>query len=61
MNGDEYTRINPEKGMTGERLPVGRHVPEGEILAFCRTCATDDSPAGVRDAAFVCDHPVRCR
>ncbi len=53
INGDEYTRINMEKGMTGERLPVGRHVPEGEILALCRTCEADDSPAGARDAGII--------
>lgn len=53
MNGDEYTRIQMEKGLTGERLPVGRHVPEGEILALCRTCEADESPAGARDAAII--------
>lgn len=53
MTGDDYTRIQMEKGLAGERLPVGRHVPEGEILALCRACEADTSPAGARDAAII--------
>lgn len=53
MSGDDYTRIQMEKGVLGERLPVGRHVTEGEILSLCRVCEEDPSPAGSRDAAIV--------
>jgi len=53
MTSEEYRRICEVKADKGERLPRGRAVPSGELVALVRACARDTSPAGVRDAAML--------
>ena len=37
--------------MKGSRLPAGRSLDHGELVALFNACACDISPAGARDAA----------
>ena len=53
MAGDDLKRIELIKGVSGSRLPAGRHVASGEILAITEACARDSSPAGARDQAIL--------
>lgn len=53
ISGDDYQRIKAVKGVRGSRLPKGRALTAGEILALCNNCAEDESPAGARDAAIL--------
>jgi len=53
MSDEEYRRICEVKADKGERLPRGRAVPAGELVALVRACAGDARPAGVRDAAML--------
>ncbi|MCH9674397.1 MAG: tyrosine-type recombinase/integrase [Gammaproteobacteria bacterium] len=53
MSGDDLKRIELIKGVTGSRLPAGRHVASGEIVAITEACARDPSAAGVRDQAIL--------
>lgn len=52
MSGDDLKRIELVKGVSGSRLPTGRHVQSGEVLAVAQACARDETPAGVRDEAL---------
>ncbi len=53
LSDEEYRRICEVKADKGERLPRGRAVPAGELVALVRACARDRGPAGVRDAALL--------
>jgi len=55
MSAEEYQRAINFKAVTGEKpeAAVGRALKFGEWVALFGTCATDESPAGVRDAAVI--------
>jgi len=53
MTSEEYRRICEVKADKGERLPRGRAVPSGELVALVRACARDMGSAGERDAAML--------
>jgi len=50
LSTDDYQRAIDVKAVRGARLPAGRALDAGEIMALFRTCA-DGTPAGARDAA----------
>lgn len=49
----QASRVAKVKDVTGERSQRGRHITQGELRSLMGTCATDPSPAGVRDAAII--------
>lgn len=49
----QASRVAKVKDVTGSRSQRGRHISQGELRALMGTCATDPSPAGVRDAAII--------
>jgi len=49
---EEHDRIRDVKAARGSRLPAGRAVLAGELVALVAACAADRTPAGVRDAAI---------
>jgi site-specific recombinase XerD len=54
MNADEYNRAIQLQPVTGETLPAGRELSQGEILALMTTCQNDpNTNAGTRDAAII--------
>src|SRR5258706_3640827 len=53
MTAEDYQRAANLKPITGETLPAGRDLAQGEILALMNACHDDDSPAGTRDAAII--------
>jgi site-specific recombinase XerD len=54
MTAEEYSRAIELEPVTGERLPAGRELSTGEILALMTTCKKDDNRnAGTRDAAII--------
>lgn len=53
MSADDHLRIQGVKNVKNERLPVGRHVPQGELAALLEVCSSDPAPAGVRDAVAI--------
>ena len=54
MNADEYNRAIQLEAVTGETLPAGRELSQGEILALMTTCQNDpNTNAGTRDAAII--------
>lgn len=53
MGPDEYGKAINLKPITGETLPAGRELSQGEILALINTCQDDETPAGTRDAAII--------
>ncbi len=55
LSAEEYQRAVDLKPVTGEQpdAAVGRALKYGEWVALLSICATDDSPAGVRDAAMI--------
>src|SRR4030095_15313867 len=52
LTAEEYQRAVDLKPVTGEQpeAATGRALKFGEWVALLAICATDDSPAGVRDA-----------
>jgi site-specific recombinase XerD len=50
---DDYGKAINLKPITGETLPAGREISQGEILALFNACQDDPSPAGTRDAAII--------
>lgn len=50
---DEYGKAINLKPITGETIPAGRELSQGEILALFNSCQSDASPAGTRDAAII--------
>lgn len=53
MSAEDYHRIAAIKNVRGSRLPAGRALTAGEIGALLDTCASDETPAGARDAAVI--------
>ena len=53
MSADDYRMACEVKPVKGERLPAGRELERGELLALLDDCAQDKGPAGVRDAAII--------
>ncbi len=53
MDTERHERIADLEGLEVDRLPAGRALSQGEIDALFRCCVSDDSPAGVRDAAIL--------
>ncbi len=52
LPADEWERLRLIKGVRGSRLPAGRHLENGELVAMLDTC-DDGTPLGVRDGAMV--------
>ncbi len=50
---EDYLRAIDLRPVAGSRLPAGRDVEGAELAALLACCRSDDSPAGVRDAAVV--------
>lgn len=50
---EDYLRAVDLRPVAGSRLPAGRDVEARELAALLACCGSDDSPAGVRDAAVV--------
>lgn len=53
LSVEELERIRGVKPVRAQTLPAGRAVAPGELRALLDACATDPSPAGVRDAALI--------
>ena len=54
MTAEEYSRAIELEPVTGETLPAGRELSQGEILALMNTCQEDPNQnAGTRDAAII--------
>jgi integrase len=53
ISADDYDSTTDLKTIRAERHPRGRIVTDAEIAALLRSCASDSSPAGARDAAII--------
>ena len=53
MSAEEYQRAVSVANVPGQTLPPGRELGQGEIYSLMLQCASDNSPAGVRDAAMI--------
>ena len=53
LSAEEYHTARSVKAIRGERVPKGRALTSGELLALLETCALDPTPAGRRDAALL--------
>jgi site-specific recombinase XerD len=53
MPAEEQARAVDLEPVRGSRLPRGRALSRGELLALVATCKADPSPAGTRDAALL--------
>ena len=53
MSAEDYRRAIELKPITGETIPAGRELSQGEILALFDACKRDTTPAGTRDAAII--------
>lgn len=54
MSHDDYGKAINLKPVTGETLPAGRGLSQGEILALMSACQNDGNKhAGIRDAAII--------
>ena len=54
MTAEEYRRAIELEPVTGETLPAGRELSQGEILALINACQQDpNTNAGIRDAAII--------
>jgi integrase/recombinase XerD len=54
MTAEEYSRAIELEPVTGETLPAGRELSQGEILALMNACQEDPNQnAGTRDAAII--------
>ena len=53
ISGDDYDNAIDLDPVTGETIPAGRELSQGEILALMNACQNDTSPAGTRDAAII--------
>lgn len=50
---EQSLRVATVENVTGARLPVGRIITTGELVAILGACTGDASPAGARDAAII--------
>jgi integrase len=53
ISADDYDSTTDLKTIRAERHPRGRIVTDAEIATLLRSCASDSSPAGARDAAII--------
>lgn len=53
MNAEDYHRAVDLGTISGESLPAGRDLDDGEVRALVKVCQQDPLPAGVRDAAII--------
>ena len=53
MSAEEFHRAVNIPTIKSQTLPRGRALSSGEIAALMRACASDSSPAGIRDAALI--------
>lgn len=53
IGAEDYRRAAAVKSVRASTLPAGRELSKGEIAALMAACTSDDSPAGVRDAAII--------
>ncbi len=53
MDTESYHRAREVKSISGETLPKGRALNQGELRALFTVCMNDDSTAGKRDAALL--------
>ena len=53
ITAEEYHRAAGVQSVSGETLPAGRSIPQGEIYALMNACANDQTAAGVGDAAII--------
>lgn len=53
LSSDIYSRIAAVKGLRASRLPSGRALSAGEVMALFEVCFEDETPAGRRDAAIL--------
>ena len=53
MSAEEYQRAVSIANVPGQTLPPGRELGQGEIYSLMLQCASDNSPAGIRDAAMI--------
>ena len=53
MEAEAYQRAADLPAVRGERLPRGRALAMGELLALFQVCQVDRTPAGARDAALL--------
>src|SRR5207247_482737 len=53
ISAEDYQRIKNVSSVRGERLPAGRALAGGEVVALLDACVRDESAAGARDAALV--------
>ena len=53
ISADQYHRVSAVENITGETIPAGRGLTNGEKSALMLDCEKDPGPAGVRDAAII--------
>ncbi len=53
MSAEEFHRAVDIPTIKSQTLPRGRALSSGEIVPLMRACASDSSPAGIRDAALI--------
>lgn len=53
MSAEDYHRAIDLAPVRGKTLPAGRSLKQAEIMALFDVCATEQSPAGVRDATLL--------
>lgn len=53
ISGDDYQRAIDIEGIKDEKLPAGRELAKGEIMALIQNCEMDPRTSGIRDAAVI--------
>jgi site-specific recombinase XerD len=53
IDADTYGKIALVENVKGKTLPAGRSITSGELHALMDDCMSDQTPAGVRDAAII--------
>ncbi len=52
VSTDTLLRVKEVKGVKGDPLPTGRSISNAEFRELMKSCLSDESPAGMRDAAL---------